>query len=80
MGNCGLESGDLLLTQVCRSDREIEEVSAGCPEGVAIQTTLGRLTSSCPPESVFEVRYDAPNPLARLPAAQLICQKKPMSV
>lgn len=24
-----VESGDLLLTQVCRSDREIEEVSAG---------------------------------------------------
>lgn len=24
-----VESGDLLVTQVCRSDREIEEVSAG---------------------------------------------------
>ena len=24
-----IDSGDLLLTQVCRSDREIEDVSAG---------------------------------------------------
>ena len=29
-----VESGDLLMTQVCRSDREIEDVSAGWKEAM----------------------------------------------
>jgi alpha-glucuronidase len=35
-----VESGDLLMTQVCRSDREIEEVSAGWEEAMIESPTF----------------------------------------